>query len=643
MNEKVLIVDDEQDILETLSKILTAEGYLVEKALNGEDALTLFQTRSFEAVITDVRMPGIDGIELTRALKKIDEYTEVIILTGYATMETAISALRKDGAFDYLMKPIEDIDILYKTLGNAIEHRSLKLRNKWLMEELWKRNLVLKESEKKYRQLIEDASDGICTVDGDGNFFDTNPKMSEIFGYTKDEWLKMNVLEIVDAEELREKPIRFDLLSKGETVVSQRRAHHKNGHDVYVEVSAKMAQKGKFQAIVRDVTPRKQAEEEKRKIETRLRQAERMASIAKLAGGVAHQFNNALSVITGNLELLRCTYTRARALKETLNDMEESAFHMAKLTQQLLAYARGGRYVSKIIMIKDFIAVTVPLVEHTLRADVQMVLDIPEALPPVEVDLPQMQMVMSALVDNASEAIEGAGRIMVRCRNVYFTEDMLDENEGFKPGAYIWLAVIDDGRGMDDESRQRIFEPFYSTKFQGRGLGMAAAYGIVKNHDGWISVDSEPGKGTSVAIYLPAIEDHVENAEPVVEEPVKGSGTVLIVEDEVVVLKMFRNMLNRLGYRVLEAKTGKEAAQIAKVQSKAIDAVLLDVVLPDMEGIEVYTQLSKVIPGTKVLVCSGFSDNGPARQILDAGAHGFLQKPFSSQELSVKVNEIIRR
>ncbi|MEN8752240.1 MAG: response regulator, partial [Desulfobacterales bacterium] len=214
---------------------------------------------------------------------------------------------------------------------------------------------------------------------------------------------------------------------------------------------------------------------------------------------------------------------------------------------------------------------------------------------------------------------------------------------GLLPGPFVSLTVEDNGRGMDKETKKRAFEPFFTTKFLGRGLGLAAAYGIVKNHGGWISIESQRGRGTSVCIYLPAVREIEEKkAQRVYKEPLKGTGTILLIEDESAVIERLRKFLERLGFHVIEAQTGKEAIRLARAFDGDIDLAILDVFLPDMNGNKIYPLLKEFRPDLKVLVFSGYSLDGPAQEILDAGAHGFLQKPVSIEVLSEKLTELLQ-
>ena len=281
------------------------------------------------------------------------------------------------------------------------------------------------------------------------------------------------------------------------------------------------------------------------------------------------------------------------------------------------------------------------MIMHTIDPAIQIDTDISRDIFNIKADITQMQMVLSAILSNASEAIKGEGRIRITCKNEMITDERAKDFPGLKPGPYVNLKIEDDGKGMDEETKGRIFEPFFTNKFQGRGLGMAAAYGIIKNHDGWISVDSELGKRTTVRIFLPATEARVKELKKPKIEPAKGTGTILVIEDEKMVMDATRALLERLGYHVLGAKTGNEAINIVKTFDGDIDLAILDIVLPDMNGKSIYPRIMEARPNLKVLVCSGYSIDGPAQEILNAGAQDFIQKPFNMAKLSEKLKEVL--
>jgi PAS domain S-box-containing protein len=393
--------------------------------------------------------------------------------------------------------------------------------------------------------------------------------------------------------------------------------------------------------LVVPITERKRAEEERQRLERQLEQARKMEAIATLAGGIAHQFNNLLSAISGNIELLKLDATGNKQFKRYFAPMENSIERMAHLTGQLLAYARGGKYQINRISLSEFIHETLPLVKHSLKPAITVETDLPNHGTRVDIDITQMQTVLTGILSNASEAIEENGRVLITCTDKMVTENEASAEPGLSAGSYGILTITDDGKGMDEETCNRIFEPFYSTKFQGRGLGMASVYGIVKNHNGWISVDSTVGTGTTVKIYLPAVEGEHVNSAPVVPQKGVSAGTIMVVEDEEMVMDVTRSMLDNLGYNVLEARNGSEALHLAHTFDGEIDAVLLDIVLPDMGGRDVCAALLGSRPNLIVIVCSGYSLNGPAQEILNQGAHGFIQKPYTMAALSEKLDTVL--
>ncbi|MBL7173494.1 MAG: response regulator [Desulfobacteraceae bacterium] len=388
-------------------------------------------------------------------------------------------------------------------------------------------------------------------------------------------------------------------------------------------------------------------EELERKVQELEKQGEKfkIAAIATLAGGIAHEFNNALMGILGNIELLKMDLPEDERRDKYFKAMKSASHRMSRLTDQLLAYAQGGKYQPKDLKLDDFVIQTLPILQHDINSAIRVETHFSKDIPHIKADYTQMQMVLSAILANSNEAIEDEGFIRITAENKDLDEAFTKHHPGLKPGPYVCLTVEDDGKGMDEETTSRIFEPFFTTKFHGRGMGMPAVYGIVKNHDGWIYVDSELGKGTTVRIYLPAISAGSREGEKAVTQPEVelgiGEGTILVIEDEEVVIEVTQTMLERLGYRVMVARTGKAAVHIAETFDGQIDLALLDIKLPDMEGGKVYPLIMKARPDLKVIVFSGFAIEGPAREILDAGAQDFIQKPFSLATLSEKVKEVL--
>lgn len=361
--------------------------------------------------------------------------------------------------------------------------------------------------------------------------------------------------------------------------------------------------------------------------------------VTNLAGGIAHQFNNALVGITGSVELLRMDMSDGEKIARHFDRIEASVKRMTSLTNQLLAYAQGGKYHPRKVSLNHLIDETLFQVRRHLNNHITIETDLQKPIDRVIVDENQMKMVISALVTNAAEAISETGQIKVKTKS----EQVCINDTGTEKQSLVHLIVEDNGQGMNEAVKQRVFEPFFSTKMKGRGLGMAAVHGIVLNHGGWISIDSEADMGTKIHITLPGImEDHIEDVRKDDLKPFEIFQTILIIEDEETVMDVLLAFLKKSGYRVLMARTGQEAIDIANKHGSQIDLALLDIELPDMGGNIVYQHLLEICPDIKVVVCSGYSIGGPVQEVLESGAQGFIQKPFSYSALSQILNDIIK-
>ena len=520
MNERILIIDDEVDILETLGRALSLEGFHVREASSGMEGMEIFKSEPFDLVITDIRMPGMDGMEVLKQVKELDESVEVILISGFATLENAILALRNGGAYDYLTKPLEDIEHLLIPVTQALERRRFRLENKSLMKKLEATNAgltreieerkqtekALQKSEERFKSLFQFAPDAYYLNDLEGIFIDGNKAAEALTGYQKEALIGRSLLEagLLSEDQL---PKAVGLLKKNTqgqpTGPDEFILKRKDGGKVIVEIRTlpiKIDHKDVVLGIARDITQRKRLEEQ-------LLDSHKTKAIAALAGGIAHEFNNALTTVMGNIQMLETILPDRKTIAEYTGEIMGSCHRMVNLTKQLLLYARGGKYQVQVLSLSDLVRDMIPIIKPDMDPSIRLETDLPEDLFRVRVDPAQMQMVISSLVKNSSEAMEGKGRIRIITHNREIDAAFAKNHSGLNPGKYVCLTVEDDGKGMDPETVNRIFDPFFSTKFLGRGLGMAAVYGIVRNHDGWISVDAEPGKGTAVRIYLPAFED----------------------------------------------------------------------------------------------------------------------------------------
>ena len=386
---------------------------------------------------------------------------------------------------------------------------------------------------------------------------------------------------------------------------------------------------------------RAQMEETLQRERDRLAESQKLQAVATLAGGMAHQFNNALSVIMGNVELLQHDYGHLGEIDRNLMPVLRAARQMSQLTDQLLAYAKGGKYKARSTDMNAFVLDTVALIKLSLPAAITIETTLSAPAIYAKMDITQMQMAVSAIVTNSVEASPREGRIQISCRRMRIQDAERSRYGHLPAGDYLALTVADSGTGMDEATRTRIFEPFFTTKFQGRGLGMAAVYGIVQNHGGFVSVVSQAAQGTEVTIYLPECARPETPEADGVPTAAQQETTILLIEDEVMVREVNQAILVRLGYKVVCAPNGREAIDRLKAADASIDLVLLDIKLPDMDGAAIYPIARRHRPNAKIVICSGYALDGPTQALMDQGADGFIHKPFSIQVISEVLDRLL--
>jgi CheY-like chemotaxis protein len=376
-------------------------------------------------------------------------------------------------------------------------------------------------------------------------------------------------------------------------------------------------------------------------MEAQLFQAQKMEAIGTLAGGIAHDFNNLLMVVQGNVSLMLLDVPPSHPHHEMLKMIEKKVQSGSRLTGQLLGYASKGRYEIKPISLNQLLEETSEAFGRT-RKNLTIHRDLAPNLFPVEADHGQIEQVLMNLLVNAADAMPFGGDLFLITANINH-RDIRGKVYQPKPGNYVLLTVTDTGVGMDAKTLQRIFDPFFTTKEfgKGTGLGLALVYGIIKGHGGYIDVESDQGKGTTFKIYLPGSEKAVEKTGRTTDSILKGTETILIIDDEDLVLEVGRKFLKFMGYNVLTARDGEAALEMYQAQQEKIDLVLLDLVMPRMEGGEVLNRLKQITPGVKILISSGYGVNGEVSKILEQGAQGFIQKPFDMKELSQIVRSIL--
>jgi PAS domain S-box-containing protein len=497
---------------------------------------------------------------------------------------------------------------------------------------------ALQESESKYKTLVENAKEGIFIAQ-DGAIRFANKETLRQLGHSFEEITKSpftNFIHPDDREMVVERHVRR---LRGEDLPSTYpfRILDGSGGERWVELSTVVVTwEGRPATLnfLRDIT-------EKKELELQLAHAQKMEAIGTLAGGVAHDFNNLLMAMQGNLSLMLLETSSGDANYERLQSLEQSIQSGASLTRQLLGFARHGTYQVKPTDPNSVAKRSSGMFWRT-RKEISLQDKYQNGIWAVDMDEGQIEQVLLNLYVNAWQAMPGGGKLTLETKNV--TLDALAVKPyGVAEGRYVRISVTDTGSGMDEAVRRRVFEPFFTTKEMGRGtgLGLASAYGIIQSHGGFINVHSEQGTGTTFHIFLPASDKEVAS-EPAQTEPyLKGNETILLVDDEAVIVEVGKKLLEVLGYRVMTARSGKEAVELYQKPEEAIDLVILDMIMPGMSGGETYDNLVKLNPDVRVLLSSGYSASGQANDILERGCDGFIQKPFDLNQLSQKTREIL--
>jgi PAS domain S-box-containing protein len=503
---------------------------------------------------------------------------------------------------------------------------------------------ALQRSELKYRELVQNANSIILRMDSQGNVTFFNEFAQQFFGYTEDEILGKNVVGSIVPEtdsELRNLAamIRDIGLNPEKHASNENENMRKDGGRIWVSWTNKAIYDKDGNIIEtlcvgNDVTERKL-------LERQLLQALKMESIGTLAGGVAHDFNNLLMGILGNASLMLMNTDPADPNYNRLKSIEKQVESGSKLTSQLLGYARKGKYELKTINLNQLVKDTSELFGRT-RKDISIYLELLPDLLAVEADKGQIEQILWNLYVNAADAMPGGGNFILKTFNTDH-KNMKGRLYVPRPCKYVILTVTDTGIGMDNEIKERIFDPFFTTKEMGRGtgLGLASAYGIINGHDGYIDVESRKGEGTTFSIYLPASEKKIAKSVDIAEKLLRGTETVLLIDDEETILDVGQALLKAMCYKVLTAKSGQEAIELYQKNQEDIDIVILDMIMPNMSGGEVYDRMKEINPDIKVLLSSGYSVDGQATDILNRGCNGFIQKPFNINELSAAIRQIL--
>jgi PAS domain S-box-containing protein len=616
---KILLVEDHQESRKSLQRLIERRGHEVVGVGSAEEAKRALESERFPFLILDWMLPGQSGIDLCRELRSQPQGDETFILLVTARNDTEdLEQALAAGASDYLTKPL-DVALLNVRLSVAERQiRDLAERNQ--------ARAALQESARAMTSILENTTDGFFALDAEWKFTYVNPEAETLLGRNRD--------QLIGKEFWQQFPelIGSAFEQNFRRVVAEQAPVEFEASDpagkIWFEMHAYPSNEG-LSVFFRDVTERKRTEEERLT-------TSKLESLGTLAGGIAHDLNNILTVISGNIGLAQIEApSDAGGLLSFLAKAGQAAQHAAHLSSQLLTFSKGGAPLKRVASISDLLAQAAEfsLYGSNLRADI----DIPADLWKADVDLGQIEQVINALILNAREAMPHGGTVRICARNVE-----LEEKSGalVPPGRYIKVTIADRGPGVTDDLTSKIFDPYFTTKPTGSGLGLSISYSIVKKHGGMLHLENSSAEGATFAFYLPATENENAPVEPIVTERVFhfNHQRILVMDDEAAIRELTSQLLGTLGYEVTTAPDGHEAVRIyerALRRGETFQAVILDATIRGgMGGLATIERLRSLDPHVTAIICSGYSDEAALSEFIAYGFRGALPKPFTRRDLA---------
>jgi len=626
-------MEDDPGLARLLQKTLQRRGFTVDVAANGEDGLAMIKTSPYDLVLVDYNMPFQGGIDVIRTLAASGPGTfpATIMVTGEGNETVAVEAL-KLGAADYIVKDVgmKYLDLLPSIIDQVLLRQQLVKERQQMAE-------TIRESEERYRQLFDTNPIPILVYDLQTlRLLAVNKAAITRYGYSLDEFLSMTINDLYTLEDMPELLHVLSNLDHGEKQVGIWRHRIKDGSLIDVEITSHcimLNEKRAHFVLANDITERKKSEEN-------LLRAQKLESIAILAGGLAHDFNNLLTGILGNISLAKLDSRSGEGVYERLEEAEKATNRAQNLTQQLLTFSRGGAPIKKTLTISNLLEDSASFALRGSKSRCEF--KISGDLWPIEADAGQLSQVIHNLIMNADQSMPNGGTITVIAENITLAAH---NPFSLKPGDYITIFVADSGIGIPQEYLEKIFDPYFTTKHTGSGLGLATSYSVIKRHDGHITVDSTLGSGSTFLIYLPACKNAVCPQPLKATGAVRGSGRILIMDDEEMIRDVAGRILRKLGYEVESSRDGAEAIDLYK---KALDrgepfhAVIMDLTIPGgMGGQDAIKKLQEIDPSVKAIVSSGFSDDPVMAEFKEYGFCGVVSKPYTIKTLSEMVHKIL--
>lgn len=625
---KLLVVDDEQLILRIISDIFSNEGYEVISALNCDRALNLLKGDLFHVVLTDIRMPEKNGINLLDRIRTFDPDIPVIIMTGYASLETAVEAV-KHGAFDYLSKPL-DFNKLKSIIKHAVEKYELLQENRRLMKELQNINanleLKIRDRTRELNNILFSIHESVMTTDMDLIIKSANTQTLNIFGKDCIGSRLDDLIKGINFKTVIPQILHYDSYSTNHIIKFD---------DKYLEivlsplVDSETGEKFGLTVVTEDIT-------EKRKLEAQVIQSAKMSAVGQFATGLAHEFNNILSGIIGYTSFA-FSRTSIESIREDLKVVEKAAARASDLVTTLLSFSKNRDNKKQIASLEEVIEDAIKLIEHTFKSDGIQIIRHYGKVPPIVMNVGEVQQVIINMALNSRDAMSEGGAIAIKTD--------ID-------GDYVRIEFSDNGIGIPKKNLQKIFEPFFTTKKSddsrsGTGLGLSVVYSIIERHGGRIEVSSEIGKGTTFTIQLPNIQrisssDQINSSDEAnfdTSVKTRRKGNILVVDDEEFICNLIKEALVSSGHSVDIAHSGESA--LALLKKSHYDIVYLDLTIYGKNIIELFREIRFLVPGSLIIIISGTPDEETVDRLMVEGAFSLMKKPFKMEEIRKTVARVL--
>jgi PAS domain S-box-containing protein len=626
--QRVLIVEDDQEMARLLQKIFAKHGYLTMIAQTNAEARARFIQQPADVVVLDYHLPDENAEALLAEFAPVGSSTAIVVITGDPDPNLTIRALRK-GADAFLHKPFKPEQVV-EVARKAHRERALIRAEELLVQRTQQLQLT--------QYAMDHVGEAVFWIQPDGRFIYANDAACQMLKRTRDEALTLHLYDVVLDLSSARWAESWAHIREHNIHAFAAEFHPQNGRPFPVEISAHYLQvKGQEYAFafVRDIT-------ERRRLEEQLLQANKMESIGRLAGGIAHDFNNILQSILGFSELLGASFAPDDLRLRDLGEIKTAAQRAARLTSELLAYSQKQLIEVRVVDLNLLLTGMQTPLRGLLGADCGLNLVLAPGLARASVDPAQIERVIMTMAQNARDAMTHGGQLTISTENITLQPGDIGLIAEGRHGHFVRIALSDTGRGMAPNVQQHIFEPFFSTKGLGKGtgLGLAMAYGIIKQHKGWINVYSEPDHGTTFKIYLPTCEAHAVVAPAPAAPPGPHNKRILLVEDEPSISEFSARALTRHGYEVQTTTSAQEALQLAARDTADYALLFSDIVLADGNGIELANQLRQRFPALRVMLTSGYTDNQIRWPEIGRQGYRFLPKPYPAAALLKAINEL---